>query len=443
MSIACVVRPLAGALILVLVSIVGNHASAQDRSRPIPLTANSSTGEPTGPLTLAVALGLVLERNPALRSFDWDIRAAEARRLQAGLAPNPEISATTEDFGGRGDLRGFRSAEATIQLDQLVELGGKRAKRVAFAGLERELAVQDYETKRLDLLAAATQAYIDLLAAQERLAFADETFRIGGQTLTVIQERIRAGRAAPLEENRARVGQSSLRLEADRARGAVEAARKRLASFWASPAPMFSRAEGSLEEMTAAAPPSLEDLRLRVVANPDLARWNVEIQLRESDVAVEQSKAVPDLTVSAGIKRFQQSDDSAFLVGIAIPIPVRNRNQGSIQEAGTRLNKAYAERQVAQGRVEADLSAAHNELTVSRNELAVLRSDIVPGARTTFDAVQQSYQLGRAGYLEVLDAQRVLLEAQAQQIDVLAAYQRAQIEIQRLTGQAGPAAARQ
>jgi cobalt-zinc-cadmium efflux system outer membrane protein len=443
MSITRVVRPVTGALMLGLMASLGSPALAQERTGPLPLTAAPSRGEPTGPLTLAVALGLVLERNPALRSFDWDIRAAEARRLQAGLAPNPEVSATTEDFGGRGDLRGFRSAESTIQLDQLIELGGKRAKRVAFAGLERELAVQDYEAKRLDLLAATSQAYVELLAAQDRLAFAEETFRIGGQTMTVIQERIRAGRAAPLEENRARVAQSSLRLEAERARSAVEAGRKRLASFWGSPSPMFSRAEGNLEETIAAVPPSLEDLRLRTAANPDLTRWNVEIQLRESDVAVEQSKAVPDLTVSAGIKRFQQSDDNAFLVGIAIPIPVRNRNQGSIQEAGTRLNKAYAERQATQTRVDAELAAAHNELTVARNELAVLRSDIIPGARTNFDAVQQSYQLGRAGYLEVLDAQRVLLEAQAQQIEVLAAYQRAQIEIQRLTGQAGPAVARQ
>lgn len=435
MLVTFVARYLCAVLTLTLIAFpAAAQTFVQDqRSLPNAGPSSSSITELTGPLTLAMALGLVQSRNPELLGFNWEIRGAEARYLQAGLLPNPDMGITTEDFGGRGDLRGFRGAESTIQLGQLIELGGKRTKRLSSAGYERDLALRDYESRRLDLLAKTSRVFIDLLATQRRLEFAEEIFQLGDRTLNAVLERIRAGRASPLEENKARVSQSTLRLEIEKSRRAVDGARKRLAAMWASSAPTFSRAEGRLDELVSV--PSLDELRERAAQNPDLARWGTEIQLRESNIALEQSKAIPDLTVSAGIKRFEETNNNAFLVGISIPIPVFNRNQGSVMEADSKLSRAYEDRRAVQTRVDADLAAAHNALVIAGNELAALRTDVIPGAQRSFDAAQQAYRLGRSGFLDVLDAQRTLLEARAQQIDALADYQRAVVDIERLTGQ--------
>jgi cobalt-zinc-cadmium efflux system outer membrane protein len=393
----------------------------------------SDVNEPRGPLALRDALALALAQNPELSGYSWDIRSAEARQLQAGLLPNPEFEITSEEFGGQGDRRGYRAAETTIRFSQLIELGAKRSRRVAVAGNERDLAALDYQSKRLDVLARTSRAFVDLLAAQQRLAFAEEVFQLGTRTLDAVLQRITAGRESPVEETKARVALAALRLDVERARRDIDGARKRLAANWSSNAPVFLRAEGRLDETVDI--PSLESLRERTTANPDLSRWSTEIQLRESDVALERSKAIPDVTVSAGVRRFEETDDQAFLVGVAIPLPVFNRNQGGRLEAGFKLNRAYGDRRATQVRIDADLAAAHNALLLANDELTALRAEVIPGAERSFEAAQQAYRLGRSGFLDVLDAQRTLLEARSRLIDALAEYQRAVVDIERLTAQ--------
>src|SRR5262245_60728610 len=109
--------------------------------------------EPRGVIRLQQVLTLTLLRNPELAAFSFDMRAAEARALQAGIWPNPQLGVEVENVAGTGSTtKGVRAAETTLQLSQLIELGGKRAKRMRLAGLERELTSWDYEVKRLDVL---------------------------------------------------------------------------------------------------------------------------------------------------------------------------------------------------------------------------------------------------------------------------------------------------
>src|SRR5262249_53042202 len=128
----------------------------------------------------------------------------EARTLQTSLFPNPEIELELENFGGAGDVRGVDSSESTFQLSQLIELGGKRAKRLRAAGLERDIAGWDYEAKRLEVLTEATKAFIDVLAAQERLALTEDVVRLSEQVHHAAEERVKGGKVPPLETTKAR-----------------------------------------------------------------------------------------------------------------------------------------------------------------------------------------------------------------------------------------------
>jgi hypothetical protein len=109
-------------------------------SRELPSSVVVTAEEPRGVLSLRDVLRLTLLRNPELSAFTFEQRAAEARTIQAGVLPNPALSAELENIGGTGSTtKGVRAAEATLQLSQLIELGGKRAKRMHLAGLERDL----------------------------------------------------------------------------------------------------------------------------------------------------------------------------------------------------------------------------------------------------------------------------------------------------------------
>ena len=111
--------------------------------------------EPTGELTLRRALSLTLAKSPELASFAWSVREAEAEQLQAAIIPNPELETEFENFGGSRDFKGTRSLETTVALSQLIELGGKRAKRIKLAQADSKLAGWQYEAKRISVLTDA------------------------------------------------------------------------------------------------------------------------------------------------------------------------------------------------------------------------------------------------------------------------------------------------
>ncbi|MFC1461084.1 TolC family protein, partial [Verrucomicrobiota bacterium] len=124
------------------------HASSED----VDTSVSAEAVERQDTITLRQALALALMKNPELAVYSWDIRAAEARILQAKALPNPEMGIEVEEFGGSGDAQGFDSAKMSIVLSQVIELGGKRAKRRNTAALEMDLAAWQYEAKRLDIL---------------------------------------------------------------------------------------------------------------------------------------------------------------------------------------------------------------------------------------------------------------------------------------------------
>src|SRR5829696_3534698 len=181
---------------------------------------------PTGPLSLRDAVALALLNNPGLAAFAWEIRAREARVLQAGLRPNPILGVLAEDLGASraGDaLDQFVQPQATIQLSQVIELGGKRVARRELALTNRDLAAWDYETARIDLLTRVSQAFTDVLAAQETVALTEETTRLVEQVHDSVGARVVAGVVSPIEETRANVALAAVRVDLARARRGLEA----------------------------------------------------------------------------------------------------------------------------------------------------------------------------------------------------------------------------
>ena len=124
-------------LVLVLPACAARTAAPAAKARPTEqeLSVVARTADdvgsiprfPTGVIDLRDALAAALLGNPDLAAFSWEVRAREARTLQAGRFPNPELATEFEDFGGSGDRSGWQSAQSTLSLSQLIELGGKRA----------------------------------------------------------------------------------------------------------------------------------------------------------------------------------------------------------------------------------------------------------------------------------------------------------------------------
>lgn len=398
-------------------------------------TNSRNVENPTGRISLRDALALALMQSPELATFAWELRAREAGILQAGRPPNPVISALVEDLGGTSRLTGTEGLvqpQTTIQLGQLIELGGKRAARQRLAAFSRDLAAWDYETARIDVLTRVTRVYLDVLASQQAVALAEQTMGVVEQVQQAVGLRVTAGAVSPIEQTKADVALAVVRIESDRARRTWDADRTRLAALWGSSSARFESAAGDLTTLPPV--PAFAALQERLSQNPELGRWAAEIARREAALAVERSKRVPDVTVSAGYRRFTQIDSNAFLIGGSIQLPLFDRNRGAIQEARDRISKAYEEQRAAQARVTTMLAEAYRALSSAKDEVTALASNVLPGARSAFEAVGEGYRLGRFGYLEVLDTQRTLVAAGGQYLRALSDYHKAAAEVERLIG---------
>ncbi len=389
--------------------------------------------DPTGVITLREALSLALMKNPELAGVSWEIRAAEARALQAGLPPNPEIGLTIEEFGGNQIRKNFNAAQTTVQLSQLIELGGKRAKRVRLAQLEKDLTAWDYEIKLLDVMTEVTKSFVEVLAAQEQEVLTAELVRLSEKVLNSASERVKAGKISPLEETKSAVAVSNTRIELEKARNNLKAARYKLAAAWGQQSPGFEKVSGAIDEVKPI--PSLEELQTLISRNPDVARYVRELEQRSAAVNAQRAKRIPDVTLSAGVQRFSENDESAFVVGISIPIPLFDRNQGGIQEARHKHSKAKEEYRAAKAKAGSGLGAAFHALSFSYSEVLSLRNDVLPAAEHVFAASGEGFREGKFDFLELLDAQRTLFSAKVKYIEALATYHKAAAELERLTGE--------
>lgn len=387
---------------------------------------------PTGPITLRQALALALEHHPELHAYVWEVRAAEARVLQAGLRPNPELEAEFENFAGSKDFSGTQSLESTLSLAQTFPLGGDVERRRELAGLQTQLVGWDYEAARLEVLSRVTERYLVLLGAQRKVDLAREELALAEQVRDATGRRIRAGDAPPIDAARSSVPVATAQVQLKRAQRELQAARGQLALMWAAPAASFDLAEGSLDSLQAPPPP--EQLAALVSYNPQVARWAVEISARRAEAALAEAEAIPDLTARAGVKYDNADDASALVVGISLPLPLFDRRQGDVLAARFGANAAAEQRRAAERRVEAALSRSYARMAGSFDEAMAIRDIALPPANEAFKFTRRAFESGDLALIDVLDAERTLMELRAGYLDALTNYHLAVTEIEGLIG---------
>jgi len=380
-------------------------------------------------LTLEAAIRRAFLSNPGLRAAGRDLDIAAGQRSQAGVIPNPELSYLSE--GIKKEAR-----TTTFQINQAIELGGKRGARIALAEREREIASADLASYRSSLRADVVTAFFDVLTAQERLVLAEASQELSQKVTGVASRRVIAGRISPVEETRARVAEASTKIELSQAGNDLALAKRRLAATWGSADPNFGALEAPAIPLDAH--PATAELLAHLAAAPQLARARSEVERQKASVDVERSRRFPDLTISLGSKRDEQFGQRQTVAGLAIPFPLFDRNQGNVLSALRRTDKAQDELLAVETKLSVELAQASLRLNAAVSELGILRSEILPGAQSAYEASAKGFELGKFSFLDVLDAQRTLFQAKTQYVRALAESHRAAADIERIIGNEVP-----
>jgi cobalt-zinc-cadmium efflux system outer membrane protein len=350
---------------------------------------------------------------------------AEAEVQIAGQRPNPDfITAYT-----RSEPR------MNYSLSQLVELGGKRGRRIDVARNELRLT-------ELDLDAALRTLRHDLRAAYFGLTLARNNYDLGQQALTqakeladIARERFEAGDISQFEVLQANLGVDRATNDLDRLANAERIARATMNQ-------LLNRAPD--------APLDLRDslfARLATVSTADLiARslsQNVELRTAEQQIATEQSRLklaraqrVPDLTLEPGLETLDSSfpNRPGFKMQVTVPLPIFNRGRGDIAKSSAMLEQLQAERDAARQRIASEIARAALNVESARKQVEFYETKLLPDAERVRELANEAYRIGQTSLLSVIDATRNAREARQAYLQALFDYQTALADLEQAAG---------
>ena len=376
---------------------------------------------------------MAFEQNPELKTFTLEIRARQARAVQAGLWKNPELGIESENFAGSGALQGFKSTETTITLRQRIELAGKPSKRVSVAKKQTELTLWQYQSRKLDIFTRVVIAFNKVLAAQKEVALRKEILSLNQEFQAQIAKRVKAGRTSPAALARAQVETARAQVTLLAGQNRLIAAKKELSVLLGGKELSFKGVQGRLEATIAL--PSLNKLQKLLDQNPRLTLWESVKSQRKALYVLAKAQAIPDPQISLGWRRLNESGDQAWVAGLSLPLPLFDRNQGAVQEARIRINQTELQKQTERLALQSQLQQNYQSLVTAQQMIRTLKNRIIPQAQQAFTTINQGYRQGKFGFLDVLDARRTLFSARQNYVQQLAEFQTIRAQIENLIAQ--------
>ena len=392
--------------------------------RPVPLAPRSGPLPPN--LSLAQALDEAAARSPTVLAAEAEVRAAEARALQAGYHSNPELSLEVENFAGTGEFAGIKSLETTLAVNQRLDLGGRRTARVEAARAEIAAQRLRLAIARADLSQSVREQFARAVAAREKLVHATENVDRARELARIAAILVDAGRDPPLRALRARSALAQAGAEREAAEAEELAARSSLAALFGSGAPVGSVTGATLDLTPKPVNPELS-LEVRLA---DAERLAAEASLRQ-----QRAERRLDPAVGLGVRHVRETGDVGLVAGLSLPLQVFDRNRGNIEGAQSLLTAAEARRASVLATTTARARNAIANVEAAQRRVAALDKAAVPEAAEALRLTQLSYRQGRATLLELLDAQNAFTSAQTALTEARLALALATAELGRISAQ--------
>lgn len=385
-------------------------------------------------LNLQEAIRWTLKQNPELKIFDFKQQALIGQEQTASLNPAFELEVEAENFAGSGDFNKFDSAELTIALSSVIEMGDKRSARIGLISNSKKLLNAKTEVEALNLIAQVTQQFIEVLASQERVLLADNALSLAQEAFNVVDERNRAGATPNAEVKRARAAIAQAKLTSQSEKKRLEYLRLSLAAFWGESTLNFSKVTGDLFQFGNDS--DFETLFAKLETNPAIQIYANEQRLKEAELRLARTESIANIQWSVGVRRSQENNDTALVAGFSLPLFADKRNSGAIASALAERDQVAIEKDVTKLKLRNHLLRAYSNRQQAILTTNALRQSVIPMLDQALDDTQIAYQKGRNGYLDYVSARQELLNARRTLIDAASAALFYGAEIEKLTNEA-------
>ncbi len=381
---------------------------------------------PTGPaLTLADLERMALEGNPTLAQAEAAIRAAEGRRVQAGLLPNPVVGYAGEEFA----FRAFSDKSEHIGfIEQTIPLGGKLRKSRAIFAQEKVQAEQETAAQKQRILNGVRMLFYQALGAQQLVEVRFELAKLAREAVRITSELFNVGQADRPDAAQIRIEAERAELDLIMAENERDQVWQQLAAVIGNPFLKPAHLVGELDKQL----PSLDQAALLsqlLKESPEVKRAQAGIERAKASVTRAKAEVAPDLFLRGGLGYNRELLEKEIAsnrrtgpeaqVEVGIRIPLFNRNQGGIAAAGAELDVAEREVRRVELVLRARFAAAYRTYLNALRVATQYEQRIVPQAQSAYDLYRANFRQMSASYPQVLISQRTLFQVRVEYVQAL------------------------
>lgn len=378
-----------------------------------PAVSSESEGPPS--LSLDEAIRLAFDRSPALKARKAELSQVEAELIGARTYPfNPELEV------GSGDRQGpdTSSTDYEILLTQEIEIAAQRRKRISVGESSFAAAENTFHREQRRLAFEVELAFAEVLAWRELMEISEVDADLTRGLLDFATRRLEAGAGTQVALNlaRATAGRSEKRLQ--QSVSAFKAGGHRLGEVIGLPPELRVEPLGQLTMRARDMPPLEELVEQALVARADLIANRHEMEAAENAIRLAKSLAFPNLKVGLFYAE-EEGTDRIKGLGLQLPIPLFNRNQGEIARAQATSERQVAETSAAELAVRREVADAHAAYLAARDSAAALGYLVVGTFEENLSFLQRALEAGKIDAAEVLVFRREFVESQREYVEVL------------------------
>ncbi len=373
-----------------------DHGPASRRPAPPPPPRGAAR------LSIEQALDLADRHHPELAAYRARVEAAEGRAQQAGLLPNPTLVGLMESASLEGNTTG--EAEFLVGVSQRIPVGGRLGAAGEAERRESDRLARERDVRRLEIHSRVRGTFATALFSAEVARLTAETHELGRRAVEVARVRQGAGDATADEVARVEMEEIRARLEKDKAQGLRDLAFVALASALGEAGLRIESVEGSLE--TALDLPSVESVLDSLDNGAHAALGRADVEATRARVDLARAERIPDVTIDLFYRRLEASNRNAVDVGLVVPLPLFDRNQGRIREAEAERRAAEARARTTRDEAIRRVREAHAKLSEAVVHVRLVRDELLPKAAVVSRAAETRYSAGDLSLADVIPIRR-------------------------------------
>ena len=383
-------------------------------------------------IDLAWAYEQTLINNNQLKAYPYELRIAEADKVQAGVKPSTRIGVEIENVLGTSDHSGLDDAEYTLALSQTIEMGAKLESRVRVADARSQAKQTGYQLKRLDVLAETSRRYYQTLRLQRLQSIVAGRIEHEQQALEVIKRRAQAGAVGQADVSKMVLRLAHSQAMQQQLTDELSLAKTRLAAMWVSEAD-FDMVKGDLSQW-----PTLPDtvtLNTAIETAPKYLHHLAKQRLTDSRLQLAKANGYNNIDYGLGVRRFAKSDDQALVFNISMPLTFENPNRGRIAAAYAEKELVDVQGEFSLAELKLELAEIQQRMLANSRHATAVAEQLLPRARTLLKDTEKGYQQGQYSVLQWVDAQTELFDLEYQLIEIQTRIYLQLLELERVTGQ--------